>query len=70
MPGQSLCYGRGLCENFLNIPYSLRAKKENNKTAKSAGAEGDGCFPAGAPLVGSEKANNKIKWEKFMNWQK
>ncbi len=58
MPGQSLCYGRGLCENFLNISYSLlswgKAKREDNihnKRAKTAGAEGDGCFPAGAPLV-------------------
>ncbi len=57
MPGQSLCYGRGLCENFLNISYSLlswgKAKREDNihnKRAKTAGADGDGCFPAGAPL--------------------
>ena len=49
MPGQSLCYGRGLCENFLNIPYSLREKRENNKRAKNGRCGRRRLFPGGRP---------------------
>ena len=70
MPGQSLCYGRGLCENFLNIPYSLREKGGTTKEQKTAGAEGDDCFPGGAPLGRKERSQRTRQTRKKVTRRK
>ena len=37
--------------SFVMFPFPLPLQKKKNKRAKTAGEEGDHCFPARAPVV-------------------
>ncbi len=49
--GQSLCYERGLCDSFFNVPSSLALREKGKQKSKNGRQEGDHCLPARAPVA-------------------